>query len=76
MTHPIGILIADDYMMVRHTLRQMCTTEPDTAVIGQATNEQKTMKVVPNLALPQGLPANFPNVSMLTFQRSRFSVWL
>ncbi len=41
MTHPIRILIADDHMMVRHALSQICTTEPDMQVIGQAANGQE-----------------------------------
>lgn len=41
MTHPIRILIADDHVMVRHALSQICTTEPDMQVIGQAANGQE-----------------------------------
>lgn len=41
MTQPIRILIADDHMMVRHALSQICTTEPDMQVIGQAVNGQE-----------------------------------
>lgn len=39
-TKPIRILIADDHTMVRQGLSQICDTEPDMQVVGQAANGQ------------------------------------
>ncbi len=38
MTTPIRILIADDHEIVRQGIIQICTSEPDMDVVGQASN--------------------------------------
>lgn len=45
MTTPIRILIADDHEIVRQGIIQICTSEPDMEVVGQASNGYKACEL-------------------------------
>jgi NarL family two-component system response regulator LiaR len=45
MTRPIRILIADDHTMVRQGLSQICSSEDDMQVVGQAANGQEACQL-------------------------------
>ncbi|MBN1993787.1 MAG: response regulator transcription factor [Anaerolineae bacterium] len=45
MTRPIRVLIADDHTMVRQGLSQICSTEADMQVVGQAANGQEACQL-------------------------------
>lgn len=45
MTRSIRILIADDHTMVRQGLSQICNTETDMQVVGQAANGQEACQL-------------------------------
>jgi DNA-binding NarL/FixJ family response regulator len=45
VTRPIRILIADDHTMVRQGLSQICSSETDMQVVGQAANGQEACQL-------------------------------
>ena len=46
---PIRILIADDHHIVRRGIRDLLDTEPDMAIVGEATNGQEAVTAVADL---------------------------
>lgn len=49
MTERIRILIADDHAVVRHGLRALIATEPDLALIGEATDGVEAVQLAASL---------------------------
>jgi len=46
---PIRMIIADDHPVVREGLRAVLDTEPDVEVVGEATNGNEVLSMVPSL---------------------------
>lgn len=49
MSTPIRMIIADDHPVVREGLRAVLDTEPDVEVVGEATNGNEVLSMVPSL---------------------------
>lgn len=49
MSQPIRIFIADDHHIVRRGIRDLLDTEPDFALVGEATNGQEAVAAIADL---------------------------